>query len=83
MQDVGNIGSVPSTGFTFLLSQFTVFFTFFCYSFANLSEGPKVLTLLFQFPLFIYDAFVIVFYTFGIINYVNVEMSISKKSVKS
>lgn len=38
--------------------------------------------MLFQFALFIYDDFVIVFYTFGVINYVNVKMSISKKSVK-
>lgn len=38
--------------------------------------------MLFQFALFIYDDFVIVFYTFGFINYVNVKMSISKKSVK-
>lgn len=45
---------------------------------------PKVrkFGMLFQFALFIYDDFVIVFYTFGVINYVNVKMSISKKSVK-
>lgn len=60
------------------------FFVFLTVSVTVLLIYQKVwkFGMLFQFALFIYDNFVIVFYTFGVINYVNVKMSISKKSVK-
>lgn len=77
----GQVAGVPPTGLT-SSSQLTV--SVFTPPVTVLLIYQKVwkFGMLFQFALFIYDDFVIVFYTFGFINYVNVKMSISKKSVK-
>lgn len=77
----GNVASVTSTSFAFRCHDLLCFFTVSVTVLLIYQKVQKFDTL-FQFALFIYDAFVIVFYTFGIINYVNVKMSISKKSVK-
>lgn len=77
----GQVAGVPPTRLT-SSSQLTV--SVFTLPVIVLLIYQKVweFGMLFQFALFIYDDFVIVFYTFGFINYVNVKMSISKKSVK-
>lgn len=76
----GNVASVSSTSSLFFVKIYCVFSV--SVTVLLIYQKVQKFDILFQFALFIYDAFVIAFYTFGLINYVNVKMSISKKSVK-